>query len=386
MNTSQTSTHAPDSSRVIGTYSTGQPGPSVVVLGGIHGNEPSGTRAAPRVLQHLEENRLPLRGELVVLRGNLAALAAGRRYIDLDLNRLWTTERIASLRNGGPATPSSEGREQIEILEQLEAVASRNDGPLVVMDLHTTSSEGPPFIVMSDTLRNRRLALAMLGTVFLGLEESVDGTLLEFLTERGHTAVVVEGGQHEDPASERVHEAAVWMGLVASGALRAGDLPDLGDHRAVMREATRGLPRFVELRQRWDVADEDRFRMEPGYHGFQRVGRGEVVAQDRNGPIRFPESGRIVMPLYQEQGNDGFFVARDVHGNWLRLSTLVRRLGWARALPLLPGVSVHPDRPYTLVVDPRLARLYTVEIFHLFGFRKRAMENGRYVFSRRRPV
>ena len=59
---------------------------------------------------------------------------------------------------------------------------------------------------MSDTLRNRRLARALPVPVILGLEENVDGTLLEYATERGHTVIVVESGRHDDPAAVELHE------------------------------------------------------------------------------------------------------------------------------------------------------------------------------------
>jgi len=371
--------------RVLGRIAGERPGPTLIAIGGLHGNEPAGTIAAPRVIGRLEEGRFPLRGEFLAVVGNLGALARGRRYREFDLNRCWLPDNLARLQRQDPALDRGEERELRELARTVEEARSRGGGPVTVIDLHTTSSHGPPFIVMSDTLRNRRLGLELLGTVFLGLEESVDGTLLEYMTEQGHTAALVEGGQHEDPRSVEVHESVLWMALAATGMLRPGEIPDLGRHRRFLRAAQRGTPRVVELRYRHDVRPGDGFRMKEGYLGFQEVKKGEVLARDRNGDVASPERGRIVMPLYQEQGEDGFFLVRPVNRFWMWVSRVVRRLRLGRVLPLLPGVSRIPGRPNALAVDARKARFYAVEIFHLFGYRKRSREGERLVFTRRRP-
>jgi len=378
----EASTATQEFQRRLGRYTTGRPGPTIVVCGGLHGNEPAGALAARRVLERLERERPPLRGELLAVAGNLAALAAGRRYLAVDLNRVWQPDHVLSVRNGRSRNPEQE--ELRALLEVFDGLDDR-DGPLILLDLHTTSGESPPFTIMSDTLRNRRIAFALPPTVILGLEETVDGTLLEYLTERGYTAVVVEAGQHDAPASVAIHEAVLWMGLTAAGALTAREVPDFAAHRARLQEASRDLPRVVELRHRHPVAASDGFRMEPGYRGLQPVSQGELLGRDRGGEVRAPQRGRIVLPLYQELGDDGFFLVRRVSRVWLGLSALLRRLKLGRIVPWLPGVEKHPDQPNALLVDPKVARWLGVEIFHLFGFRRRRPDGDHLVFSRRRP-
>ncbi|MHC4972325.1 MAG: succinylglutamate desuccinylase/aspartoacylase family protein [Planctomycetota bacterium] len=375
------STATQEFQRRLGRYTSGRPGPTVVVCGGLHGNEPAGALAAQNVLERLERDRPPLEGELLAVAGNLAALAAGRRYLAVDLNRAWRADHVHAVRNGGPRNPEEE--ELGALLEVFDSITE--DAPLILFDLHTTSGDSPPFTIMSDTLRNRRIALALPPTAILGLEETVDGTLLEYLTERGHTAVVVEAGQHDAPESVAIHEAVIWMGLAAAGALRPLDIPDYAAHRARLRAASRGLPRVVELRHRHPVAEADGFRMEPGYRGLQPVAQGELLGYDRRGEVRAPRRGRIVLPLYQELGDDGFFLVRSVSRFWLGLSSLLRRLRLGRMLPWFPGVEAHPEQPNALRVDPKVARWLVVEVFHLFGYRRRRPEGDHLVFSRRRP-
>jgi predicted deacylase len=59
---------------LIGSVRGSLPGPTLLILGGIHGNEPAGVFAADRVLQRIQERKADLRGEVILLRGNTRAL------------------------------------------------------------------------------------------------------------------------------------------------------------------------------------------------------------------------------------------------------------------------------------------------------------------------
>jgi hypothetical protein len=50
----------------------------------------------------------------------------------------------------------------------------------------------------------------------------------------------------------------------------------------------------------------------------------------------------------------------------------------------LPGVTPDEERPGELSVDRRIARWFTVELLHLFGYRWRGREGRRVRFVRRR--
>jgi succinylglutamate desuccinylase len=52
--------------------------------------------------------------------------------------------------------------------------------------------------------------------------------------------------------------------------------------------------------------------MRPGYVNFQPIQQGEHLANDTTGPVLAPEDGLILMPLYQPQGSDGFFVVQEI--------------------------------------------------------------------------
>ena len=84
----------------------------------------------------------------------------------------------------------------------------------------------------------------------------------------------------------------------------------------------------------------------------------------------------VILPLYQGLGSDGFFWGRAVSRARLELAERVRRLRLDLLLPLLPGVRRDPTRPERLRADKRIARLYPLDVFHIFGYR-RIREDGR---------
>ena len=399
--------HAVDScgeGRLIGSHRGDRAGPMLLCVAALHGNEPSGVGALTRVFARLETQGAVLDGDLVGLSGNLGALARDQRFIDEDLNRVWQTGRVVaileSLRAGddgpdtspdeGPARPvaaipmvgSVELAEQRALLGAIRRFARRARGPVYVLDLHTTSSESAPFSTLGDTLQNRAFALHLPIPVVLGLEEQIDGAMLQYFDHLGWRGIGVEGGAHRSPESVAFHEAAVWTLLEALGILRSTGGPEPSDGTRLLARAAAGLPRVVDVRYRHAIAPEDAFVMDPGFRNFQRIRKGQRLGRDARGPVTAPTGGRIFMPLYQRQGDDGFFIVRPVRPVWLRISRWLRSRGFVDRASWIPGVLPHPERTDAVVLAPWAANRAVIGLLHLLGFNLRR-ETGRVVMVRR---
>jgi hypothetical protein len=381
--------------RRIGKYGGEHPGPTVICVGGLHGDEPAALVALRRVFDRLEETRPAFRGELVAFAGNLEALRQHRRYVERDLNRIWMSERTEemekALRGGAvPAPADVEDKEQWELFAVLDEAIRRARGEVYFLDLHTSSAQGEPFVCIGDTLRNRSFAMSFPVPVILGLEECIDGSLLEYINNRGAITMGVEAGQHLEMSSADCHEAFIWLALVSAGNISIEDIPGSTEdapagarHHKLLQDASGHLPPILEVRYRHPVIEGERFVMEPGYRNFQSIHAGDKLATGRGGTVCAPESGRILLPLYQGLGSDGFFVTQDVRSIWLHVSTVLRRLRLGSVLPYLPGIRRCPERPACLLVDPRIARWLTMDVLHLLGYRKRRAEGDLLVVSRR---
>jgi succinylglutamate desuccinylase len=345
------------------------------------------------VLSALEGRHGDVAGRIIAFAGNMSALKAGRRFVDRDLNRAWTPERLASLRSDEHEDHTVEDREQVELLWEIEGVLRAADGPVYALDLHTTSGPGGIFSAFTDSLPHRAFAASFPVPMIFGLEELVDGTLLNLLSEHGIVALTIETGQHDEPEAIDRAEAAIWIAIVSAGLLPERLVPGLLPERLVpeVTEARKLLardsqyvPRALEMRYKRDVEPGDGFRMTPGYRNFQRVQEGDVVASDAEGDVVLGESGRLLMPLYQEQGEDGFFLVREFPPFWMGVSMVLRRAELSRVAHWLPGVSRVEGRQDEVVVDKRIARYFARQLFHLLGFRQLEDAGEKLLMRRRR--
>ncbi len=371
--------------RVIGELRGPHEGPTLLVVGSVHGNEPAGALALDRIFGRLEAAGLTeVNGRMTGLLGNRQALARKRRFLQHDLNRFWNVERVERLRaRRGPL--EAEAEELRELDQEIERLLREGEGrPVYLLDLHTTSGESSAFANLDDTLPNRRFALEFPVPLVVGIEEELAGTLANYLFERGFVTLGFEAGQHDDPTSVDRAEAAVWIALEAAGILPRGSRDEVAAARRLLAANRGDLPQVVEIRHRHEIRAGSGFEMRPGYRNFQVVRAGEFLARDARGEILAGETSRILMPLYQEQGEDGFFLVRPIRKFWLDLSTYLRQRRTERYLHYLPGVRAVRDEPNRFTVDRRYARWLARELFHLLGFRRRRAL-GRYLMMVRRP-
>jgi succinylglutamate desuccinylase len=343
----------------------------LVAVGGIHGNEPAGAIALTRVVEKLDSAQLLVRGDVIALAGNIAALVAGQRFIDEDLNR-----RFGRRPFDESVVEDSQRR---ELLSALDDAFARARGPVVLIDLHTTSGDGAPFGVFADTMVSRNFARRFPVPLVLGLEEQVAGTLVDFVGLVGHAAVGFEGGQHQDPKSVDNLEAIVWMALAE---LELVSRPAAAERRA-LENAVADAPRLLEVTYRHDIDAVDNFAMLPGFRSFQRVERGQIVADDVRGAVAAPDDGYLLMPLYQKQGNDGFFLVQKVWVFWLWLSAVLRYARAGRIVHWLPGVERVDGDNHRVLVTRHVARWYSLQFLHLLGFRRLEESGDSLVMQRR---
>lgn len=360
--------------RIIGKVEGTEKGPTLIFVGGIHGNEPAGAFALKKVLSEL--NPEMVKGTIYGLAGNLHALVAGERYRKQDLNRLWTEERIDSLIKKGEAPANQDEKELLELYKIIHELLESEDGPFYFFDMHTTSSETVPFLTVNDSLLNRAFTEQYPVPIILGIEEYLDGPVLSYINELGYVAFGFEAGQHDKMASIENCIAFIYLSAVFSGSISRKDI-DFYSYRDFLAKNTDHIRNVYEIYFRYLIREEEDFRMIPGFHNFQKIREKQPLANSNGEIIYANESGRILMPLYQNQGTDGFFAIKRIQPFFLKLSEYLRKLKMDRLLAWLPGVSWLDDSKSALLVNKTIARFMAKDIFHLFGYRS-VKAGGKY--------
>lgn len=365
--------------RIIGEFHGDEDGPVLVFFGGVHGNEPAGVIALMRVMEELKSLNPKIKGSIYAIAGNLNALSKGVRYDKVDLNRIWTKEQVRKLKSNdfNADELNADVKEQLELFELGESIFEKHAHQVYCIDMHTTSAETVPFITMNDTLINRRFSNKFPVPVVLGIEEYLNGPLLNWIIEIGYPCIAFESGTHHAESSIDNHESFVWLSLVYGGLIDYSVLSNYYEHLVRLGDANPEQHKVFEIWFKKHIQKEEEFSMKPGYFNFRKLHKGEAIAESSNeGEIKVDADCRIFMPLYQGKGEDGYFLVRQVSPFWLNLSSVLRKWKIENVLRLLPGVSRDEKEKHTLVVNRKIARFLSVEIFHLLGYRtKLRMEN-----------
>ena len=308
--------------RILGKYYGAERGPMLIVIGAMHGNEPAGVKAIDLMSKMLEVEPITnpafvYKGMMLGIIGNLKAFQQGKRYMDRDLNRQWTPENIDEIRSTPISQLENEKREIKEILKLIEEeIDSYQPSKIIVLDLHTTSSHKGIFSIPTEEADSLRIAIELHAPVVKGMLNGIKGTSLHFFNKENlgvdTTTVVFESGQHIEALSINRAIAAITNCMRTIGSIDPSVVENRHDH--ILQEYSKNLPKVTRLISRHGTLPQDGFKMEPNYTNFQYVAKDEVLAKDVDGDIRAIDDALILMPLYQEQGEDGFFLVKEVEG------------------------------------------------------------------------
>lgn len=305
-------------------YAALNPGPRLLVLGAVHGNETAGTRGIERVIAELDEGSLTLqRGSLTLVPvTNPLAYAKQQRMGDRNLNR-----------NLYPNAAPQDYEDRIANV--LCPLLAENE---VLLDLHSFHTPGEPFAMIGPAnntgtlepfahaekeqalalrLGPRRIVEGWLDTYATGVRQRLARTqpseraqllstdprygvgTTEYVRSHGGYGVTLECGQHEDPAAPQVAWRAICNTLAHLNMVDASNpAPTAG----------------IELLRLTEVVDrlhaDDHF-VQP-WASYDRVTAGQTIGRRHDGSVLgAPQDGHIVFPNPSAlPGNEWFYFAQ----------------------------------------------------------------------------
>jgi predicted deacylase len=304
-------------------YAGRAPGPRLIVLGAVHGNETCGTRAIERVMAELDGGTLTLSCGSVtfVPVSNALAYAHARRAGDRNLNRA--------------LQPTAAPREfEDHVANWLCPLLAAHE---VLLDLHSFHGGGQPFVMVGPrdnagplepfAMAAREEALARC----LGVSRAVDGWLdtyaagvdrrrraaeaegrtealemdprygvgtTEYMRSVGGCALTLECGSHDDPASIEVAWRAIRNTLAHLG--MSGEPPPPPNRLEAL-----SLTSVVDKQDAGDAFVRD-------WKSFDALRQGEPIGRRASGElIAAPHDGWIVFPFATAQPRqEWFYLAR----------------------------------------------------------------------------
>ena len=302
------------------------PGPRLLVLGAVHGNEVCGSLGIAQILAAVDS------GALIIERGSVTfvpitnplAYLLKQRVGDRNLNR-----------NMAPSAIPQDFEDRIAnvLCPLLEA----HD---VLLDLHSFHTGGAPFVMIgpqdnqgtlepfAHAAKEMQLALhtgpyriveGWLDTYARGVKRRADAAAeggsarsqslvtnpnygvgtTEYMRSRGGYAVTLECGQHEDPKGVDVAKHAIEQTLALLGITSTPLRPATGE---------REILRLVDVTDREDARDT--FTRE--WRSFDAVKAGDVIGVRQSGAeVKAPADGFVVFPNPKaEVGQEWFYFAQ----------------------------------------------------------------------------
>lgn len=304
--------------RIIGDFAGQEKGPLLIVLGAVHGNEPAGVKALEYTFKMLEVEPITnpsfvFSGRLIGILGNRRAYKTGDRYIDTDLNRIWSAENVKRIKSTPTASLNSEEKELRETLKLIRRfVKEEKTSHCIILDVHTTSSSGGIFAIPGDTPNALSIAKHLNAPVINGMLDGISGTTMHYFNEATlgvpTDILAFESGQHDDQKSINRAIAGIINIMKALSMVREADVENI--HNSILSEYSKNLPRVSTLLYKYEISPDETFVMDPGYKNFDIVKKGKRLASSNGKPVICQYDGRIIMPLYQRQGQDGFFIVK----------------------------------------------------------------------------
>jgi uncharacterized protein len=300
------------------------PGPRLIVLGAVHGNEIAGTRAIERVLGEIDS------GALRIVRGTVT-------FVPITNPLAYqTSQRIGERNLNRNLRPNSDPRDNEDrIANVLCPLLAQHD---VLLDLHSFQAPGEPFAMLgpldnSDALEPfahaaqeeslalrlgpRRIVEGWLSTYAVGVQARLQRTppteyhqllntdpsygvgTTEYMRSQGGYAVTLECGQHADPNSPEVGWRAIHNALA---------------HLGLTDEPPPTVRNDVELLKLTEVIDrlhaDDCFSRQ--WVSYDPLRAGDLIATRADGTqVLAREDGCIVFPnAAAVTGNEWFYFAR----------------------------------------------------------------------------
>jgi succinylglutamate desuccinylase len=266
---------------------SGIPGPHVMLVSLIHGNEIAGAIALDRMLR---ADFRPARGKLTFGFANLEAFARfdpenpiASRFIDEDMNRVWDDAQLFGVRRS------------LE-LDRARAIQPLIETADIVLDLHSMLWPSDALLLSGSKRPGRDVALAIATPPLVVADQGHAGgkRLIDYgrFTQAGSAAagILVEAGQHWQTDTVRQTTATITALLDHVGQRREAPREDFSPppctrarFATVTRTVTANTARFTFLRE---------------FRGGEIIAKaGTVIALDGSTEIRTPHPQcLLVMP------------------------------------------------------------------------------------------
>jgi succinylglutamate desuccinylase len=258
-----------------------EPGPTIAVLAGVHGNEMAGVIALQELLTSLNITK----GRLFIIYANPPAIEANVRMINKNLNRCFYKGNI------GKTPEDIRAREIMHLLDQCDAL----------LDLHMFYDDnGLPFVICEDNALDiaQKFEVEIISTNWTEVEPGgTDG----YMFLKGKIGICVECGpiskatEYKEFAKKTIYQF-------------------LNHYDMTNKELNNSkIPKRIIRASSAVYRNSKCFKLADGFHNFDKLKDGQTIATEQNKQYIANHNECIIFPNYTAQiGEESYIIGFEV--------------------------------------------------------------------------
>lgn len=259
------------------------PGPTSIIMGGVHGNEIAGVKT----VENLIENLTIESGKVYLAFGNPHAIKQNIRMTEKNLNRMFK-----------PIEELSVGETNSYEYKRAELLKTFLDQSSALLDLHNSSNpESQPFIICESNSK-AITEYFPIQKIVSGFDDIEPGGTDYYMNKTGKIGICVECGFHGDPISNEIALKAAYIFLTVRGHIKGEYTKNEHDYYRLY-----GL----------HVTKTSRFKVVKKFPDFTNIDKGELIAYDGDEEIRSPDKSIILFARDRDSiGEEAFLLGKKI--------------------------------------------------------------------------
>ena len=257
-------------------------GPTITIMGGVHGDEYCGVEA----IQLLQSKLKIKRGKLFLIIANPKAVEKNSRQVNYNLNRMFRDDVDQ------PTKDSYEYQRALEIRKYLD----QSD---YLLDIHASGEDSQPFIL---TERNGIQVAKGLNVdkVLFGIDKFHPGSTDGYMYNIGKIGLCVDCGYKDDPNSSQVATQAI-IDFLSTLDMTEEKNPNINQEQKYFQS------QFIFK------STTDNFQLNKKYIDFTEIEKNQVIGTDGDKDISFNQNYNIMFARSSQiQGSECFLLIQSV--------------------------------------------------------------------------
>jgi len=256
-----------------------QPGPTSIVLAGVHGDEKCGVVALEKILPSLVLER----GRVLIGYGNPEAIMKDVRFVEANLNRLFCPEEQLSQAEKGSL---EYGRAQLLKRYMNEAEA--------LLDIHASfNPKSRRFVICEKNALDIAKHLPV-STLVSGFDQVEPGGTDYYMNKIGKIGICLECGYLADPISYDIAQEGLFAFLASRG--------HINSPISIFKQTSFRMEGLYHTRHQ-------KFKPSKPFEDFEDISEGQLVGMDGPEEVRTAKNGVILFAREVEGiGAEAFLV------------------------------------------------------------------------------